>query len=96
VKPVLSIKNGVVVAVEQPRTRSKAYGRIAQMLREMEKPEQFTIVESDSEVGQQLAQAVKQTFPESGAIPTYKLGAVVGTYAGPGTAGIAFVIPPSG
>src|SRR5712691_4664185 len=53
VKPVLSIKNGVVVAVEQPRTRSKAYGRIAQMLREMEKPEQFTIVESDSEVGQQ-------------------------------------------
>jgi DegV family protein with EDD domain len=96
VKPVLSIKNGVVVAVEQPRTRSKAYGRIAQMLREMEKPEQFTIVESDSEVGQQLAQAVKQTFPESGAIPTYKLGAVVGTYAGPGTAGIAFVIPHSG
>jgi DegV family protein with EDD domain len=96
VKPVLSIKNGVVVAVEQPRTRSKAYGRIAQMLREMEKPEQFTIVESDSEVGQQLTQAVKQTFPESGAIPTYKLGAVVGTYAGPGTAGIAFVIPHSG
>jgi DegV family protein with EDD domain len=96
VKPVLSIKNGVVVAVEQPRTRSKAYGRIAQMLREMEKPEQFTIVESDSEVGQQLAQAVKQTFPELGAIPTYKLGAVVGTYAGPGTAGIAFVIPHSG
>lgn len=96
VKPVLSIKNGVVVAVEQPRTRSKAYGRIAQMLREMEKPEQFTIVESDSEVGQQLAQAVKQTFPESGSIPTYKLGAVVGTYAGPGTAGIAFVIPHSG
>jgi DegV family protein with EDD domain len=93
VKPVLSIKNGVVVAVEQPRTRNKAYGRIAQMLREMEKPEQFTIVESDSEVGQQLAQAVKQTFPGSGAIPTYKLGAVVGTYAGPGTAGIAFVIP---
>ncbi len=93
VKPVLSIKNGVVVAVEQPRTRSKAYGRIAQMLREMEKPEQFTIVESDAEVGQQLAQAVKQIFPSSGAIPTYKLGAVVGTYAGPGTAGIAFVIP---
>ena len=96
VKPVLSIKNGVVVAVEQPRTRSKAYGRIAQMLREMEKPEQFTIVESDDVVGQQLAQAVKQTFPGAGAIPTYKLGAVVGTYAGPGTAGIAFVIPHAG
>lgn len=96
VKPVLSLKNGVVVAVEQPRTRSKAYGRIAQMLREMGKPEQFTIVESDAEVGQQLAQAVKQIFPGAGAIPTYKLGAVVGTYAGPGTAGIAFVIPHTG
>jgi DegV family protein with EDD domain len=94
VKPILTLKNGIVVPVEQPRTRSKAYARIAQMLREMEKPEQFTIVESDEEVGRQLAQAVKEVYSE--AIPTYKLGAVVGTYAGPGTAGIAFVTPQEG
>ena len=62
----------------------------------MPQAEEYSIVESDTAVGQQLAQAVKQIFPESGAIPTYKLGAVVGTYAGPGTAGIAFVIPHSG
>ncbi len=91
VKPLLSLKNGIVVPVEEPRTRSKAYARIAQMLREMEKPEQLTIVESDEEVGHQLAQAIKEVYPE--AIPTYKLGAVVGTYAGPGAGGIAFVTP---
>jgi DegV family protein with EDD domain len=99
VKPILSLKNGVIALVEQPRTRGKAYGRIAQMLREMSKPEELNIVESDAEVGQQLAQAIKEVYEgcaDSGTIPTYKLGAVVGAYAGPGTAGTVFVTPPHG
>ncbi len=91
VKPILSLKNGEIVTVERPRTRNKAYARIAQMLREMKKPDELTIVESDAEVGQQLALAIKEAYPDAGAIPVYKLGAVVGTYAGPGTAGVVFV-----
>ncbi|MBV9229835.1 MAG: DegV family protein [Chloroflexi bacterium] len=86
IKPILTLKNGQVVALERPRTRSKAYARIAQMIQEMEKPEELTIVESDEEVGQQLAMALKAAYAAD--IPTYKLGAVVGTYAGPGTAGV--------
>ncbi len=91
VKPILSLKNGGIVPVEQPRTRSKAYGRIAQMLGEMPEPEELAVVESDTEVGQHLVQAIKEVYPKLGAVPTYKLGAVVGTYAGPGTAGAVFV-----
>src|SRR5438876_4086261 len=91
VKPVLSLKNGEVVAVERPRTRSKAYARIAQLLSDMGKAERMTIVASETEVGQQLAQALRGTY--QGEIPIYKLGAVVGTYAGPGTAGVAIVTP---
>src|SRR5205814_2628998 len=91
VKPILSIKNGQVGAVEQPRTRNKAYARIAQLIREVGKAEQIFIVESDDEVGQQLAQALKETYAAE--IPIYKLGAVVGTYAGPAAVGVAYVTP---
>ena len=91
VKPILSIKNGMVVPVEQPRTRSKAYARIGQLIREVGKPERMFIVESDDEVGQQLAQTVKDMYAAE--IPIYKLGAVVGTYAGPAAGGIAYVTP---
>jgi DegV family protein with EDD domain len=89
IKPILSFKNGMIIPVERPRTRSKAYGRIAQLVGEMQQPEQMAVIESDAEVGQQLVQALKEVY--RGDIPTYPLGAVVGTYAGPGTAGVAVV-----
>ena len=89
VKPILAIKNGEVVGIEQPRTRSKANARITQLVGEMGQFEQFLIVESDAEAGQQLARALKDVYPHE--IPAYKLGAAVGTYAGPGTAGAILV-----
>ena len=89
VKPILAIKNGMVVGFEQPRTRGKANARITQLVGDMGQFEQFAIVESDAEAGQQLAGALKEVYPAT--IPTYKLGAAVGTYAGPGTAGVTLV-----
>jgi fatty acid-binding protein DegV len=89
VKPILSIKNGLVVPLERPRTRSKAFARIAQMVGEMKKPESLVIVESEQEVGQQLATALKDVYTTT--IPTYKLGAVVGSNTGPGTAGAVII-----
>jgi DegV family protein with EDD domain len=89
VKPILAIKNGMVVGLEQPRTRGRANARIAQLVGEMRPFEHFAIVESDAEAGQQLASALKEIYPHE--IPTYKLGAAVGTYAGPGTAGVILV-----
>jgi len=89
VKPIISLKNGEVVPVEQPRTRSKAYARIAQLVREMGSLEHFSVAESSSEVGQELLQALKTVY--SGNIPVYKLGAVLGTHTGPGTVAISAV-----
>lgn len=90
VKPIVSLKDGEVVPVEQPRTRSKAYARIAQLLAEAGKIEHVSIAEASEEVGQQLAQAVKAVY--SGELPIYRLGAVLGTHTGPGTAAIAYVV----
>ena len=89
IKPILSIKNGLVEMVERPRTRNKAYARIGQLFSDMGKPEQLCVVESDTAVGQQLVQFLQESY--TGSIPTYKLGAVVGTYAGPGTAGVIVI-----
>ncbi|HEV2655271.1 MAG TPA: DegV family protein [Ktedonobacteraceae bacterium] len=88
-KPIISLKDGAVVAVEQPRTRSKAYVRVAQMLSDMTPLEAVSIAESDEQVGLQLAQALKATY--QGEVPRYKLGSALGTHTGPGTAAIAVV-----
>jgi len=89
IKPILSIRNGLIEMVERPRTRNKAYARIAQLFSDMGKPEQLCVIESDTEVGQQLVRSLQESY--TGSIPTYKLGAVVGTYAGPGTAGVVVI-----
>ena len=89
VKPIIALKDGVVVPVEQPRTRSKAYARVAQLLAEKGKIEHVSIAEASEDVGRQLAEAIKTTY--SGDVPIYLLGASLGTHTGPGTAAIAYV-----
>lgn len=90
VKPIISLKDGEVIPVEQPRTRSKAYARVAQLLQEMGKVEHVSIADSSEEAGQQLAEEVKTVY--AGELSMHRLGAVLGTHTGPGTAAIAAVI----
>jgi len=89
IKPILSLKDGAVILVEQPRTRSKAYRRIAQLVSDMGKIEKLVIGESNEEVGQQLAQALNTTY--QGDISTYKFGAVLGAHGGPGSVAVAVI-----
>lgn len=89
VKPIISLKDGAVVPLERPRTRSKAYVRIAQLVADMAPIEAVSIAESSAEVGQQLAEALKATYP--GEVIRYKLGAALGTHTGPGTVAVAVV-----
>ncbi len=88
-KPIISLKDGEVIPVERPRTRTKAYARVAQLLSEMGEIEHLSIAQSNSEVGQQLGDALKNVYPK--AIPVYNLSAALGTHTGPGTAAIAVV-----
>ena len=89
-KPIVSLKDGEVVPVEQPRTRSKAYARMTQFVADVGKLEYVAIAESTAETGDQLAEVLKATY--NGPIARYKLGAVLGTHTGPGTAAVATVV----
>lgn len=88
-KPIVSLKDGEVIAIERPRTRSKAYARIAQLLSDKGPVEAVSIAQSNDEVGRQLAETVKEIY--TGELPIYHLGAALGTHTGPGTAAIALV-----
>ena len=90
VKPIISLKDGEVIPVEQPRTRSKAYARVAELVQEMGKIEHVSIAESSEGFAEQLAQYIKAVYTSD--LPIYKLGATLGTHTGPGTAAIAVVI----
>ncbi len=86
VKPIISLRDGEVVPIEQPRTRSRAFARVAQLVGEQGKLEQISIAESNEEVGLQLAGALKTV--SQGEIIRYKLGGVLGAHTGPGTVAV--------
>ncbi len=88
-KPILTLKDGAIVPVEQPRTRGKAYARIAQMIQEVGALEKLAVIGSNEEVCAQLAQVVRPVY--SGDLPTYLLAAVIGVYTGPGIVGVAMI-----
>lgn len=89
VKPIISLKEGVVIPLEQPRTRNKAYARVAQLVEEMGALENMYIASANEEVGSQLAEALKVVY--GGKIAMYKLGAALGTHTGPGTSSVSVV-----
>ena len=90
IKPIISLKDGEVVPIERPRTRNRAYARVAELLSEMGPVEHVSVAESSEGFAEQLAQYVKTVY--TGDLSFYKLGAVLGTHTGPGTAAIAAVI----
>ena len=89
VKPIISLKEGSVIPVEQPRTRNKALARLVQLALESGPIEEIAIIEADETIGQQLAETLKTSYPHE--VQHYKLGPVLGTHAGPGAAGLFFV-----
>jgi DegV family protein with EDD domain len=89
VKPMLTVKDGAVLPLENVRTRSKAHERIAQLLEKLGPIEVVGIAESDEEIGQQLTKAIRAVY--SGPIEYFRLGPVVGTHTGPGTSAVCAV-----
>lgn len=92
VKPLVEVREGQVLPLENVRTRSKAQERVGQIAAQQGEIEALAIVRSNDEVGEQFTR-VARTF-WSGPIYQYVLGPVVGTHAGPGAGGIIVIVKP--
>jgi DegV family protein with EDD domain len=86
VKPLLEVRDGQILPVENVRTRAKAQERVGQISAGFAPIEAMAIVESSPQVGEQYEQIVRAFY--DGVIYHYTLGPVVGTHAGPGAGGI--------
>jgi len=89
-KPIIALKDGEVVPLERPRTRGKAYARVAQIIAESDPLQELAIAEASEEVGLQLAEALRSVY--QGEISHYKLGSVLGAHAGPCTVAAVAVL----
>jgi DegV family protein with EDD domain len=90
VKPLLEVRDGQVLPLEQVRTLSKALDRMAQLIAKQGELEAVAICGSDDHIRGEIRQ-VAQTIWD-GPIEMFSLGPVVGTHAGPGAGGIAAIV----
>lgn len=91
VKPLLALnKEGIVVPLEQPRTRSKAFARAAEIVKESGPLEDLVLITANEEVGAQLDATLQQVLQQS--VDHYALSSVLGAHTGPDTAGLIYTV----
>ncbi len=94
VKPVLEFRDGEVHPLERVRSRQKAHARLEALVYESGAPERVAFASTtDHARAREMAERASERLGLED-IPVYTIGAAVGTYAGPGCIGVAFVLPP--
>jgi DegV family protein with EDD domain len=91
IKPLISITNGLVEEAGKQRTRSKALAHLVEILRNQEVPiERLAVLNAQCADIDAFIAMVKEVY--TGEIIVGDIGAVIGTHAGQGTIGIAFLL----
>jgi DegV family protein with EDD domain len=94
VKPVLTLNDGLIEAVEQIRTKKKAIARVMDLVEERVKgrsPIHLATLHANAEIeAKELLDMASQRMDVSESILT-AVSPVVGTHAGPGTVGLAYM-----
>lgn len=94
IKPILEVTGGKVEGIEQVRTRSKSLNRIVELINERttgRKPVRLATLHANApeEAKTVLAEASKVLNPIESIFA--EVSPVIGTHAGPGTVGLAFM-----
>lgn len=93
IKPVLCVRDGRIEALEKPRTRTRAVGRLLDLMAEQVGPaagvHAAVIQCAVPDEAQSLAEQIGKRF-QCAELITAEAGPIIGTHAGPGTLGVAF------
>lgn len=93
IKPVLTIRNGLIEPLEKIRGKKKVFKKLMELIKENpsfdKEKNEFLIVESDKEYASEVRGLIKEEFDTA---PTmeFEFGPVVGTHIGPGTLAVLF------
>ena len=91
VKPLLTCQEGVVGRLPPARTWSQAYDKLVDDIKERGGPERLAVINTQApEAMEKLKDRLAKEFGDDGILGG-TLGAVVGTYAGPGAVGVAYI-----
>ena len=94
IKPVLTIKDGLVESAEKLRGRKKIYKKLIELIRENpdfdEENPDFMIAHSSVEYCNELKEALKEEFGIEDIKYCLEFGPIVGTHIGPGVIGVLF------
>ena len=94
IKPVLSIRDGLIESVDKLRGKKKIYQKLAEIIRENpdfdENSKEFYIVDSNKEYGDNLCQALVDEFEIDDVTRRYEFGPIVGTHIGNGAIGVVY------
>ncbi|MEA2647451.1 MAG: fatty acid kinase fatty acid binding subunit [Chloroflexota bacterium] len=90
VKPLMAIQDGVITRLAPARTWGQGYQKAVDDIKEHGGPERLAVIHARApEAMKDLKQILEKEF--GGEIQEGTIGAVVGTYAGPGAAAVAYI-----
>jgi DegV family protein with EDD domain len=96
VTPIITLEDGESSPVTSPRTRRKALAKLKELVEEAAPLDQLAVhYSTEPEEIERLAADLAHLAPKSGVMIS-QIGAVVGTYAGPGSLGVGFISKKSG
>ena len=93
-KPVVELVDGVVEPESRQRTRGRSIQHLATKVREAMPVEHLLLLHADAPDHEELLGMLSELVPREDIIVT-KIGAVIGTHAGPRAMGVAFQVPPA-
>ncbi len=92
IKPLLIVEDGEVHELGKARTFAKGLQKLKEITREYAPLEQvFALHTTTPELAQEMAESFRDLLPEGGEPLIARAGPTIGTYAGPGVAGVALL-----
>lgn len=94
IKPVLSIRDGLVEVVDKFRGKKNLVKKLIKKMQENPdfdpSANEFGVVHANSELGEQMKAELKNEYPSSEIVMYNQLGAIIGTHTGPDVIAVFF------